>query len=48
LQIVSATYGDQSGVRGCARLALDSVLSEEAVDRAVLAAQARLAVSTSG
>jgi predicted NBD/HSP70 family sugar kinase len=32
LQIVPATYGAQSGVRGCATLALDQVLSPRAVD----------------
>lgn len=32
LQIVPATYGAQSGVRGCATLALDHVLSPEAID----------------
>jgi predicted NBD/HSP70 family sugar kinase len=37
LQIVSASYGDRSGVRGCATLALDHVLSEGAVDRALAA-----------
>jgi predicted NBD/HSP70 family sugar kinase len=35
LQIVSATFGEHSGVRGCAELALDEVLSEAAVDAAV-------------
>jgi len=35
LQIVAATHGEQSGVRGCAELALDEVLSVAAVDRAV-------------
>jgi predicted NBD/HSP70 family sugar kinase len=32
LQIVPATYGAQSGVRGCATLALDHILSPDAVD----------------
>jgi predicted NBD/HSP70 family sugar kinase len=41
LQIVSATYGEHSGVRGCASLALDDVLSEAAIDRAVLSHQPR-------
>ena len=39
LHIRSATYGEQSGVRGCAELALDQVLSEATIDRAVLAHQ---------
>jgi predicted NBD/HSP70 family sugar kinase len=33
LQIVAATHGAQSGVRGCAALALDDVLNPTAVDR---------------
>jgi predicted NBD/HSP70 family sugar kinase len=37
LHILAATHGEQSGVRGCAELALDQVLSEVAIDRAVLA-----------
>jgi predicted NBD/HSP70 family sugar kinase len=41
LQIVAATHGEGSGVRGCAALALDGVLSAEAIDRALLAAAAR-------
>jgi predicted NBD/HSP70 family sugar kinase len=39
LQIVSATYGDRSGVRGCATLVLDHVLSEAAVDAALAPAE---------
>jgi predicted NBD/HSP70 family sugar kinase len=35
LQIVSATHGAQSGIRGCAALALDHVLSPGAVDALV-------------
>ncbi|MGN6608671.1 MAG: ROK family protein, partial [Jatrophihabitans sp.] len=34
LQIVPATHADQAGVRGCAELVLDHVLSIEAVDAA--------------
>lgn len=37
LQIVAATHGEQSGVRGCAELALDEVLSPAAIDRALAA-----------
>ena len=32
LEILAATHGEQSGVRGCAELALDEVLSEAAID----------------
>jgi predicted NBD/HSP70 family sugar kinase len=35
LQIVSATYGEQTGVRGCAVMALDHVLADDAVDIAL-------------
>jgi predicted NBD/HSP70 family sugar kinase len=35
LQIVPATYGTGSGVRGCATLALDAVLGTDAVDALV-------------
>jgi predicted NBD/HSP70 family sugar kinase len=35
LQILPATHGDRAGVVGCAALALDHVLSVEAVDRLV-------------
>jgi predicted NBD/HSP70 family sugar kinase len=35
LTIVAATHGTLSGVRGCATLALDHVLSVQAVDAAV-------------
>jgi predicted NBD/HSP70 family sugar kinase len=33
LEILPTTHGDRSGVVGCARLALEEVLSVEAVDR---------------
>jgi hypothetical protein len=36
LHILAATYGEDSGVRGCAELALDAVLSEATIDRTVL------------
>ena len=36
LQIVAATHGEQSGVRGCAELALDEVLSAAAIDRSLV------------
>jgi predicted NBD/HSP70 family sugar kinase len=36
LHILAATYGEDSGVRGCAELALDEVLSDATIDRAVL------------
>ena len=36
LQILAATHGPQSGVRGCAELALDDVLSPAAIDRALV------------
>jgi predicted NBD/HSP70 family sugar kinase len=35
LQIVAATFESRSGVKGCAALALDAVLSETAVDQAL-------------
>ncbi|MBN9619948.1 MAG: ROK family protein, partial [Actinobacteria bacterium] len=37
LRIVAATHGEQSGVYGCAVLALDHVLAEEAIDAALAA-----------
>jgi predicted NBD/HSP70 family sugar kinase len=36
LHILAATYGEDSGVRGCAELALDEVLSDATIDQAVL------------
>jgi predicted NBD/HSP70 family sugar kinase len=47
LRILSASYGDQSGVRGCAELALDQVLSDATIDQAVLA-HSPLDVSAAG
>jgi hypothetical protein len=41
LEILAATHGEQSGVRGCAELALDEVLSEAAIDRLVLGVEQR-------
>ncbi len=37
LQILSATYGEHTGVRGCAMLTLDRVLADDAVDTALRA-----------
>ena len=34
LQVAPSTYGDRSGVIGCATMVLDEVLSPAAIDRA--------------
>lgn len=36
LQILAASHGEQSGVRGCAALALDHVLAEDAIDQVLI------------